>query len=86
MPTPPIYAELRRHDDDSLVGVVTLEQYHSLPTHDAAAMVPHLFTHAEVAGSRYRVELGTLVDLVRALGLGRDFSASRVALSREVRS
>jgi hypothetical protein len=75
---PIFYADLRRHDDDSHLGIVTLAEFYALPTATVAVVNAHVFVH-DHAGRR--VDLGTLPQICRALGLGRDMSTRRMVRS-----
>ena len=76
MPTPQIFVDLRRSDDDSHVGLVTYAQYRTLPSQTVADTTPNLFVRSQTGR---RVDLGTLAELVRALDLGADYSRRAAA-------
>lgn len=78
--TPQIYAELRRHEDDSLTGIVTIDEFYALPPHVAAANTPHLFVRSP---SGERVELGTMLQHIRALSLGVDRRRARLIVGAQ---
>lgn len=71
-----IHVELRRHEDDSHTGIVTYSQYQSLPSQVAAENTPYLFVRGH---DGRRIELGSLTQLCRTLGLGQDYSQRRRA-------
>lgn len=70
-----IWADVRTADG-AHVQVMQYDLYKRLPLDMVRGTTAHLFVHG--AGGE-RIDLGTLLELVKALGLGRDFSATKVA-------